>query len=158
MWSKRPYCEIVYPEECIRPVKLITEVIAKRPCIKINFGSKKQPFITSGLVDTGAIVSVINTKVAKQILTNNGRAYVLKDTNETLVTASGSELKVHGRLEVHIESIGNINFLVADSIHDVIIGWDYLNKFGFVLTEKELTWAGIPFEFTGNKTHQIDEH
>ena len=101
----------------------------------------------SCLVDTGAVVSVLNKTVAQAILEKSGRAYVLQKSDEKLVTATGEALQVYGRLEVNIEKIGKVNFLVGNCIHDAIIGWDYLNKFGFVLTESQLNWAGIPFDY-----------
>ena len=121
--------------------------MAERPCININFGSKREKLIVSALVDTGAQISVLKTNIARKILTNSGRAYALQPTDERIRAASGESIKVHGRLEVHIEGIGKLNFLIADIIHDVIIGWDYLNKFGVILTENELTWGGMPFKY-----------
>jgi hypothetical protein len=60
---------------------------------------------------------------------------------------TGNQVNILGIIELFIVDVGIINFLVVDKmLHEMIIGYDSLMKFGFNLTDKRLVWGKCSFE------------
>ena len=101
----------------------------------------------TALIDTGAARTLIRQDVALSVLKDIGRPPLFKRNNDYVISMTGNQVNILGSIELSIVDVGIINFLVVDKmLHEMIIGYDSLMKFGFNLTDKVLVWGKCTFE------------
>ena len=84
------------------------------------------------LVDSGASVSVMSTRLWKHIKRAKPEEVTLLPTNTRIITASGQEVPAAGCLVLEVELAGEFylhQFLVVDAAEDLILGLDFLAQY-----------------------------
>jgi len=89
------------------------------------------------LADTGASVSLLRGDVARRVVSRLGRPFTLTRCTLALVTLSGSQLNIEGKIELNVEGVGSVSFVVVkDMKHECILGWDQMRRHGWALDSR----------------------
>ncbi len=69
------------------------------------------------LVDSGACASVLRGDIARKILLATGRPFKLKMYPGCLVSLSGHPLDIEGILDIDIDDVGPVHFVVVKNCY-----------------------------------------
>ena len=81
-----------------------------------------------------------------------GRPWIVKDKMiPPLEGLAGEQIKTRGVIEIHVDGIGIVQFVVVDNCnHEVILGWDQLYRYGWSLVQNgqsvDVKWGTVHFK------------
>ena len=104
----------------------------------------------TALVDTGAARTLVRQDVADNILKASGRPLVYRKYSKSIVSLTGNSVNILGQVELRLKNVGVVECLVVDNMsHELLIGYDALNKHGFHLDTSTLIWGEDIFPLVG---------
>ena len=120
----------------------IGNVASGRPQVSVK-SARGQSMLT--LIDTGASKSLIRRDVAVNVLNGLGRPAVFQKCKEVLTSVTGHGLEVVGKIELLIQPVGLVSFLVVSAMsQECIVGMDQLKRHGYCVTDTpvgKFTWG-----------------